>query len=72
MRIIFMEIFVTNNIMLRKDSPRESLDLRVVDFDWAGRGEGERKNQVRYPTDRNTNIKWPGKAGGGGGGGGAD
>ena len=45
--------------MIRKDSPRESPDLRVVDFD----GAGER-NQVRYPADRNTNIKWPGKAGG--------
>ena len=49
----------TNNIMIRKDSPRESPDLRVVDFDWAGE-----RNQVRYPADRNTNIKWPGKAGG--------
>jgi len=66
MRNMFMEIFVTNNIMLLKDSPRESLDLRVVDFDWAGWGERERKNQVRYPADRNTNIKWPGKEGGGG------
>jgi len=49
----------TNNIMIWKDSPRESPDLRVVDFDWAGK-----RNQVRYPADRNTNIKWPGKAGG--------
>ena len=49
----------TNNIMIRKDSPRECPDLRVVDFDWAGE-----RNQVRYPADRNTNIKWPGKAGG--------
>ena len=44
MRNRFMEIFVTNNIMLLKDSPRESLDLRVVDFDWAGRG-GEREKK---------------------------
>ena len=49
----------TNNIMIRKDSPRECPDLRVVDFDWAGED-----NRVRYPADRNTNIKWPGKAGG--------
>ena len=49
----------TDNIMIRKDSPRESPDLTVVDFDWAGE-----RNQVRYPADRNTNMKWPGKAGG--------
>jgi len=49
----------TNNIMIWKDSPHESPDLRVVDFDWAGK-----RNQVCYPADRNTNIKWPGKAGG--------
>ena len=45
--------------MIRKDSPQESPDLRVVDFDWAGK-----KDQVCYPADRNTKIKWPGKAGG--------
>ena len=49
----------TNNIMIQKDSPHESPDLRVVDFDWVGK-----KDQVRYPADRNTNIKWLGKAGG--------
>jgi len=49
----------TNNIMIQKDSPHKSPDLRLVDFDWAGE-----KNQVRYPADRNKNIKWPGKAGG--------
>jgi len=43
MRNRFMEIFVTNNIMLLKDSPHESLDPRVVDFDWAGQGGGERE-----------------------------
>ena len=42
----------TNNIMIQKDSPCESPDLRVVDFDWAGK-----KDQVRYPADWNTNIK---------------
>ena len=26
----------TDNIMIRKDSPRESPDFRVVNFDWAG------------------------------------
>jgi len=49
--------FCTNNIMIQKDSPRESSDLRVVDFDWAGK-----KDQVHYPADQNTNIKWLGKA----------
>jgi len=49
----------TNNIMIRKDSPCKCPDLRVVDFDWAGE-----RNQVHYPADQNTNIKWPGKAGG--------
>ena len=48
-----------NNIMIRKDSPRESPDLRVVDFDMAGVA-----NQVCYIVNRNDQIKWPGQAGG--------
>jgi len=52
----------TNNIMIRTNSPRESPDLKVIDFDWAAP-----VNQVRYPAARNPQIKgikWPGKAGG--------
>ena len=36
-----------------------SVDLRVIDFDWAGEA-----GQVRYPAERNRDIWWPGEAGG--------
>ena len=35
------------------------VDLRVIDFDWAGKA-----GQVHYPAERNTEIQWPGEAGG--------
>ena len=59
----------TNNIMIRVDkqglplssSNEEHSNIRVVDFDWAGKA-----HEVRYPDTRNNNIedvKWPGDAG---------
>ena len=48
----------SNNIMIRTDVIEKSVELRVVDFDWAGKA-----GQVCYPAERNTNIQWPGKAG---------
>jgi len=35
------------------------VDLRVIDFDWAGEA-----GQVCYPAERNRDIWWPGEAGG--------
>jgi len=52
----------TDHIMIRTNSPRESPELKVIDFDWA-----RSVNRVRYPAARNPQIKgikWPGKAGG--------
>ncbi len=34
-------------------------NLKLVDFDWAGRAR-----KVRYPLLRNASINWPGKSGG--------
>ena len=48
----------TNNIMIRTDVIENSVELRVVDFDWAGKA-----GQVCYPAERDTDIQWPGKAG---------
>jgi len=48
----------TNNIMVRTDVIGNSVDLRVIDFDWAGEA-----GQVRYPAERNQEIEWPGEAG---------
>ena len=44
--------------MIRTDVIENSVELRVVDFDWAGKA-----GQVCYPAERNTDIQWPGKAG---------
>ena len=49
----------SNNIMIRTDVKEKSMDLRVIDFDWAGE-----TGQVRYPAERNREIWWPGEAGG--------
>ena len=49
----------SNNIMIRTDVKEKSVDLRVIDFDWAGEA-----GQVRYPAERNREIWWPGEAGG--------
>ena len=48
----------TNNIMIRTDVTGNSVDLKVIDFDWAGEA-----GQVCYPTERNREIEWPGEAG---------
>jgi len=37
----------------------KSVDLRVIDFNWA-----EKARQVNYPAEQNRKIQWPGKAGG--------
>jgi len=37
----------------------KSVDLRVIDFDWA-----EEAGQVYYLAEWNREIQWPGKAGG--------
>ena len=49
----------SNNIMIRTDVMDKSVDLRVIDFDWAGEA-----GQVRYPAEWNREIWWPGEAGG--------
>ena len=49
----------SNNIMIRTNVKEKSMGLRVIDFDWAGKG-----GQVCYPAERNREIQWPGKAGG--------
>jgi len=48
-----------NNIMIRTDVMDKSVELKVIDFDWAGEA-----GQVCYPAERNREIQWPGKAGG--------
>ncbi|KAG9042169.1 hypothetical protein FS837_011189 [Tulasnella sp. UAMH 9824] len=55
-----------NNIMLQVDSDgtpantreEEGANLRVVDFDWAGKS-----GSVCYPLQRNLEIEWPGDPG---------
>ena len=49
----------SNNIMIRTNVKEKSVDLRVIDFDWAGE-----VGQVCYPAERNREIQWPGEAGG--------
>ena len=49
----------SNNIMIRTDVMDESVELKVVDFDWAGE-----VGQVCYPAEWNWEIQWPGEAGG--------
>jgi len=49
----------SNNIVIRTDVIEKSVDLKVIDFDWAGEA-----GQVRYPEERNRDIWWPGEAGG--------
>ena len=49
----------SNNIMIQSDMIEKSVDLRVIDFDWAGEA-----GQVRYPAERNRDFWWPGEAGG--------
>jgi len=51
-----------NNIVIRKDLSKQPLDLKVIDYDWAGEA-----SKVYYPAERNpeiAGIKWPGEAGG--------
>ena len=49
----------SNNIMIRTDVMDKSVELKVVDFDWAGKA-----GQVYYPAERNEEFQWPGEAGG--------
>ena len=49
----------SNNIMIRTNVMDKSVELKVVDFDWAGEA-----GQVYYPAERNREIQWPGEAGG--------
>jgi len=49
----------SNNIMIRTDVIDKSVDLRVIDFDWAGEA-----GRVYYSAERNREIQWPGEAGG--------
>jgi len=49
----------SNNIMIRTDVIEKSVDLRVIDFDWAGEA-----GQVCYPAEWNREVQWPGEAGG--------
>ena len=49
----------SNNIMIRTDVMDKSVELKVVDFDWAGKA-----GQVYYPAERNEEIQWPDEAGG--------
>jgi len=53
---MFIVIFETT---IRTDVIEKSVDLRVIDFDWAGEA-----GQVYYPAERNREIWWPGEAGG--------
>ena len=48
----------TNNIMIRMDVIEKCVDIKVIDFDWAGKA-----GEVCYPAERNTDIQWPGEAG---------
>jgi len=48
----------SSNIMIRTDVAEYFMDLRVIDFDWAGKA-----GQVCYPAERNATIQWPGEAG---------
>ena len=48
----------TNNIMIRTDVIEKCVDVKVIDFDWAGKA-----GEVCYPAERNTDIQWPGEAG---------
>jgi len=45
--------------MIRTDVIDKSVDLRVIDFDWAGEA-----GRVYYPAEWNREIQWPGEAGG--------
>ena len=47
----------SNNIMIRTDMMDKPVELKVVDFDWTGIA-----GQVRYPAERNREIRWPGEA----------
>ncbi|KIO28452.1 hypothetical protein M407DRAFT_242998 [Tulasnella calospora MUT 4182] len=55
-----------NNVMLEVGSDttpvcsgeEQGVNLRVVDFDWAGEAD-----KVCYPLQRNEDITWPGDAG---------
>ena len=49
----------SNNIMVRTDVMDKYVDLKVIDFDWAGNA-----GQVHHPAERNREIQWPGEAGG--------
>lgn len=49
-----------NNLMIKMagDQIAEPLDIKVVDFEWAGR-----LNEACYPLDRSTSLQYPGNAG---------
>ncbi|PVF98829.1 hypothetical protein CPB86DRAFT_329594 [Serendipita vermifera] len=47
------------NIMVRKSDIGDDLEVKVVDFDWAGIC-----GEAKYPLSRNPEIKWPGQDGG--------
>ena len=48
----------TNNIVIQTDVIEKCVDIKVIDFDWAGKA-----GEVCYPAERNTDIQWPGEAG---------
>jgi hypothetical protein len=50
--------FRPNNIMVREIEGQLELEMKVVDFDWAGTS-----GKVNYPFRRNENISWPAAAG---------
>jgi len=45
----------SNNIMIQTDGMDKSVDLKVVDFDWAGKA-----GQVHYPAEQNRrdSVAW--------------
>jgi len=44
--------------MIQTDVIEKYVDIKVIDFDWAGKA-----GEVCYPAERNTDIQWPGEAG---------
>jgi hypothetical protein len=44
--------------MVREIEGQPGLDMKLVDFDWAGTS-----GKVNYPFRRNENIPWPAEAG---------
>jgi serine/threonine protein kinase len=46
------------NIMVQGSGGESRLDVKVIDFDWAGD-----RGVARYPLIRNPEIRWPGRSG---------